>query len=374
MRKIVVDVERRNHQYDILFEPGLCQNWREEVEKRLPAASYLATVDAHVAPLLNLPPSGTVQGKWRYLWVQPGEHDKSFDQFHALLLQATEMELDRNTVMVAVGGGVTGDLSGFMASVLFRGVRIVMIPTTLLAQVDSSVGGKNGLNVPRGKNLIGTIYQPELVMIDPVFLDTLPRREFLAGLAEIVKTAILDSREFFFQLHESADQILQCNHTLLAGIIATCCRIKADVVAADEREKGKRALLNLGHTFGHALEALGGYDGSVVHGEAIAVGTALASAFAVRHNLLAEKDAHDIVALFERLELPVRIDQLGVTAATPSDWKQLMAGPHLNASLLTDKKADSGQITLILPHAIGNCHIHRGYTVEEVADFMRASL
>jgi len=372
MLTIEVDVERRNHRYDILFEPGLCRNWRSVVEERLPSAGYLAAVDANLARIAGFPASGTVEGKWRYLWVEPGEHDKSLEQFQSMLLRATEMDLDRGSVVVAVGGGVTGDLSGFMAACLFRGVRLVMIPTTLLAQVDSSVGGKNGLNVPRGKNLLGTIHQPELVLIDPVFLDTLPKREFGAGLAEIVKTAVLDGRAFFSRLVGSVDRLCGCEHDLMAETIACCCRIKAGIIAGDEREKGKRALLNLGHTFGHALESLAGYDGSVVHGEAVSVGTVLACRYAVEHGMLAEDEAREVVGLFEALGLPVRIDQLGQAGDRKLDWGGLLSGSELPVALVSDKKTDNGLVTLILPHAIGDCRIHRGIAADDVALFMRS--
>ena len=374
MLKIDLEIKRPGHRYEILFEPGLCANWRAEVDERMASDTYLVLVDENFARLNAFPASGSANGKWHYLWVRPGEPNKHLGQFRELCEQATAFDIDRNTVVVGVGGGVSGDIAGFVAATLLRGVPLVQIPTSLLAQVDSSVGGKNGVNTFSGKNLVGSIYQPSLVLIDPVLLDTLPRREFLAGLAEIVKTAVLDGRNFFQQLQGSTDLILSMNHGFMAGLIARCCRFKTEVVVADEMERGKRQLLNLGHTFGHALETLAGYDGTVVHGEAVSVGLVLACAFSARKGFLPAHDLEEITALLRALDLPTTIRELGVESDNPPDWNALLSNDALAAALQSDKKISSGKLTLVLPHAIGDCRAEQGYAIHEVVEFMRDSL
>lgn len=374
MLKIEMEIQRPNHHYEILFEPGLGTNWRSEVEERTHAESYLALIDRNLAMVNGWPADGSSDGRWNYLWVEPGEQRKNLEQYRELCEKATDFDIDRGTVLVAIGGGVTGDIAGFIAATLLRGIRLVQIPTSLLAQVDSSVGGKNGVNTPAGKNLVGTFKQPELVLIDPVFLETLPQRELLAGMAEIVKTAILDGPEFFQQLQHSVDLMTTMNHGFMAGAIARCCRFKTEVVVSDELEKGRRQLLNLGHTFGHALEALAGYDGRVVHGEAVSVGLVLAATFAVKKGFMAPSGLDEITSLLRALQLPVRIRNLGVSGDNPANWDQLLYSEELIAALQGDKKIDKGKLTLVLPHTIGDCRVEKGYTVREVADFMREEM
>jgi 3-dehydroquinate synthase len=209
------------------------------------------------------------------------------------------------------------------------------------------------------------------VLIDTVFLDTLPKREYLAGVAEIVKTAILDSREFFQELAGSADDLRDGSHGLVAGAIARCCRVKADFVVSDERDTGRRQLLNFGHTFGHALEALAGYDGRVIHGEAVAVGMALACEFSCGTARLPAAEGEEITTLLKRLGLPTSIDELGRDAAAPLHWDELLAGDKGRSALFLDKKADNGKVNLILPYAIGDCRLEKGFAADEVMEFMR---
>lgn len=372
MLKITVEMKRSAHSYEILFEPGLTANWRAEVAERVPADGYIVLADANYADLAGLPQTGAVEGRWRYLRVEPGERRKDLGQYVCLCERIVHLGLDRGWVVVAVGGGVTGDIAGFIASTLMRGVRLVQIPTTLLAQVDSSVGGKNGVNTSAGKNLIGTFFQPELVLIDPMALDTLPEREYLAGLAEVAKIGILDGPEFFQQLREGTEALLARNHGFLAGVIARCCRYKSGLVASDERDRGLRQLLNLGHTFGHGLEALAGYDGRVVHGEAVAAGLALAAEFSSGMGYLPSDESAEIRKLLRGLGLPTAIAQLGAASAEPPVWRELLRRDDFPAILAADKKAGGGRLTLVLPHAIGDCRIERGHTAVEVADFMRS--
>lgn len=374
MLTINVELRRPDHRYPIHFASGLCADWRGEVAKRFPNASYLVMFDANLARDAGVPSYGCVEGAWRYLWVKPGEENKNPGQYAALCEDALHMAVDRNTVVVAVGGGVTGDIAGFVAATLLRGLRLVQIPTTLLAQVDSSVGGKNGVNAEAGKNMIGTIHQPDLVLIDPAFLDTLPRREYTAGLAEIVKTAVLDGPAFFAALEQGADRLVAGDHELLSEIIARCCRVKSDYVMSDERDTGRRQLLNLGHTFGHVLESLAGYDGRVVHGEAVAVGLLLACRFSAARSGMSEAEAERVKELLVRLRLPTAISQLGQSGAAPVDWRKALAAPDTVAILAADKKAEAAGVNLALPRAIGDCRMEKGFPAAEVLEFMRARM
>ncbi len=379
MITIEAELKRPGHSYSILFAPGLCADWRREAASRVPAQSYLALIDANLARkgIVQARPNGTADGAWRYLWVEPGEERKSLEQYAELCEQALRFGIDRKTVVVAVGGGVTGDIAGFVAATLLRGLRLVQMPTTLLAQVDSSVGGKNGVNATAGKNLVGTFLQPELVLIDPVFLDSLPEREYLAGVAEVVKTAVLDGRRFFGELEQSTDRLLARDHDFLSEAIAHCCRVKTGYVMEDELDTGKRQLLNLGHTFGHALEALAGYDGRVVHGEAVAVGMVLACDFAAARGSMPAGDAAAVRELLSRLGLPAAIADLGKNGAgvpVPMPWRDLLAGRDGERALFMDKKAGGGKVNLVLPRAIGDCRFEKGFDAGEVMDFMRAGV
>lgn len=370
MLKIDISLERPSHAYSILLEPGLCADWRTEIRDRIPAESYLVLADANLGRLGFVPESGVVVEEWRHLWVEPGEERKNLEQYAFLCARALEFGLSRDTVVVGFGGGVTGDIAGFVAATLLRGLRLAQIPTTLLAQVDSSVGGKNGVNTPAGKNLVGTFHQPALVLIDPVLLKTLPEREYLAGVAEVVKTAVLDGPDFFRDLERSAELVRSRNYGYMAGVIARCCRVKTGFVMSDERDTGRRQLLNLGHTFGHVLETLAGYDGTVVHGEAVSVGMVLACEYALDRGLLAHTELGEIRALLEKLGLPVRIRSLGGGL----DWDGLLSGEQALSSMLSDKKAGSGKVNLVLPYAIGDCRFERGFDAREVLEFMRAHL
>lgn len=367
MLKMEVEISRPSHRYEILFEPGLGTNWRSEIMERMGANSYLALVDANLALLQGYPPSGTIDGPWRYLWVNPGEQRKNLEQYRDLCEKATAFDIDRHTVVVAVGGGITGDIAGFLASTLLRGLKLVQIPTSLLAQVDSGVGGKNGVNTPAGKNLVGTFWQPDLVLIDPVFLSTLPHGEYIAGIAEIVKTAVLDGADFFRQLQHSTDLLLAMNHGFVSGVIAHCCRFKTRIVVADEKESGRRQLLNLGHTFAHALEALAGYDKGILHGEAVAVGIMLAGEFSLRRGILPAQELEEVRDLLRALELPASIRELG----RGLDWGALLAGEAIIEILSGDKKVNKGRMTLVLPYSIGDCRVEKGYSPKEVGNFMR---
>ncbi len=270
--------------------------------------------------------------------IPDGEAHKSWDTLHDLLTRLLELQAERSTTLVALGGGVVGDIAGFAAAIYQRGMRFVQIPTTLLAQVDSSVGGKTAVNHPLGKNMIGAFHQPDAVLIDPDCLRTLPAREVAAGLAEVIKYGAIRDAAFFGWLEGHVDRLLARDPAALEEAIAVSCRIKAGIVAVDERESGERALLNFGHTFGHAIEAAQGY-GNWLHGEAVAAGMAIAARLSQRRGALAAGDTARLVDLLQRSGLPV------AAPAMPLErWLKLMA---------QDKKVADGAIRFVLLEALG---------------------
>ena len=274
------------------------------------------------------------------LVLPAGEAQKTFDNAGRVLDWLLESGLPRDGVVVALGGGVIGDLAGFAASICHRGVDFIQVPTTLLAQVDSSVGGKTGVNHPRGKNLIGAFHQPRIVVADLDTLRTLPRRELLAGIAEVIKYGLLGDAEFFGQLEASIDPLLGLDPATLAAVVGHCCRMKTRIVAQDEREAGNRALLNLGHTFGHAVEAHVGYEGWL-HGEAVAVGLCMAADLSRRLGWLSVVEAARAQALVARTGLPTRPPK----GLAPARFLELMG--H-------DKKVKAGKLRLVLLKSLGH--------------------
>jgi 3-dehydroquinate synthase len=289
--------------------------------------------------------------------VPPGEGTKSFAWLEKLSSELLRLNVERNGLIVAFGGGVIGDLVGFAAGVLKRGVSFAQIPTTLLAQVDSSVGGKTAIDVPEGKNLIGIFHQPTVVLADVSLLATLPRRELLADYAEVVKYAALGDAEFFGWLETNGAAALDRDRPRLAHIVTHCCRMKAAIVARDERESGERALLNLGHTFGHALEAATNYSGTLLHGEAVSMGMVLAFRLSERLGLVTAQDTERLVRHLEQSGLPTRLAQIdGYT----SDARQLLQ------FMRRDKKAEGGKLRLVLARGIGQAFITDNVSPEAV--------
>ncbi len=300
-------VNLKSRAYDIVVGSGILPETGEMVRRldlgrRLGLVTHPALADAHgYAPLVASSLRG-VGHEVSLVTVPPGEESKSLDQAARLCRELARAGLDRGSAILALGGGVIGDLAGFVAATLFRGIAFVNLPTTLLAQVDSSVGGKTGVNLPEGKNLVGTFYQPRLVVADVLTLRTLPEREFRSGLAEVVKHAMIADVELFRMLESDAARILERHPATLQAIVARNCAIKARVVEADEREAGMRAVLNFGHTVGHAVEAASGY-GRVTHGEAVAYGMLVATRLSVRRGLCPAGDAERLEALLRRFGL-----------------------------------------------------------------------
>jgi 3-dehydroquinate synthase len=275
--------------------------------------------------------------------VPDGEAHKDWTTLYSIHTRLLELGAERSTLLIALGGGVVGDLAGFAAATYQRGMPVVQIPTTLLAQVDSSLGGKTAVNHPLGKNMIGAFYQPSAVIIDTATLVTLPNRELTAGLAEVIKYGAACDAGFFGWLESALDQLLARNPDAIAHAIFESCRIKAGIVAADEREAGERALLNFGHTFGHAIEAATGYDSSWLHGEAVAAGMVLAAELSVRVATLPAPDSARIRELVGRAGLRTRAPALGADR-----YLELMA---------RDKKVQGGAMRLILLEALGRAAV-----------------
>ncbi len=292
--------------------------------------------------------------------VPAGEASKSFAQLAPLCEALLMRGIERGDAVIALGGGVIGDLAGFAASILRRGVALVQAPTTLLAQVDSSVGGKTGINTPQGKNLIGTFHQPRLVIADTATLDTLPAREMRAGYAEIVKYGLLGDAEFFAWLEKNGLALLRGDARARARAIEKSCRMKAEIVAEDEREAGKRALLNLGHTFGHALEAWAGYSGDLLHGEAVAIGMGLAFELSEQRGWCPPGRRERVTAHLRAVGLPVSIGELGAAG------RGLPEPAELITHMMQDKKVSGGTLTFILAREIGDTFISRDIDTEDL--------
>jgi 3-dehydroquinate synthase len=293
----------------------------------------------------------------RAIVMPPGEVSKSFAGLERLSGALLDMEIDRKGLVVALGGGVIGDLTGFAAGVLKRGVAFAQIPTTLLAQVDSSVGGKTAINAPQGKNLIGLFHQPRIVIADTALLSTLPKRELLAGYAEVVKYGALGDANFFEWLEVNAAKALAGDETAMVKAVAHSCRMKADIVARDERETGDRALLNLGHTFGHALEAATGFSDRLVHGEGVAIGMALAFQLSVKLGLCPGQDAERFIRHLKAVGLPSAIGD--IAGARPGAGELIRHMAH-------DKKVTDGKLTFILLRGLGQAFVTRDVPLEAV--------
>jgi 3-dehydroquinate synthase len=294
--------------------------------------------------------------------VPPGEQTKSFEGLADVSDRLLALELDRGDLIVAFGGGVVGDLAGFAASIYKRGIDFVQIPTTLLAQVDSSVGGKTAIDTPRGKNLIGAFHQPRLVLADLDVLSTLPDREMRAGYAEVIKYGLLGDFAFFEWLEANATGVLAREPEALIHAVARSVEMKAEIVIEDEKEAGRRALLNLGHTFGHALESETGYGEALLHGEAVAAGSAIAFRFSAAQGLCEAQDARRAEAAIAAAGLPTRMAQI-TTAPFAAD--------ALVRHMTQDKKAEGGRLTFILARALGDTFVAKDVDALAVAQFLK---
>lgn len=328
---------------------GLAAEWADRLKpRRLSIIADQAVWDAHGGTLrAQLDAAGIAV---RLVTVPGGEETKSFPVFADVCEQMLAHGIERRDVLLAFGGGVVGDLAGYVAASLLRGIDFIQVPTTLLAQVDSSVGGKTGINSRSGKNLIGAFHQPKAVYIDTTILDTLPEREWRAGYAEVAKYGCLWDGGFFQWLESDGPAVQPGNSAALIEAITRSCAIKADVVAQDERESGVRGLLNLGHTFGHALEAIYGYDGRLLHGEGVSVGIGLAYALGRELGLSSGQDEQRVKAHLRAAGLPVdRADLAPESLSAEAIWKPMMK----------DKKVQDGVPTFIVPTSIGHTHLNK---------------
>ena len=353
--------------YDIIIGESLMRTAGERIAALAPHSACAIITDEHVAArhlpalLASLEAAGI---RHTSIVIPPGEGSKSYAQFERVCDAVISAKLERRDLIIALGGGVVGDLAGFVAASVRRGMAFVQMPTSLLAQVDSSVGGKTGINSPFGKNLIGAFHQPALVLADTACLDTLPLREFRAGYAEVAKYGLIDDPEFFYWLEANWRDVF-AGGTARQEAIARSCAAKAAVVERDEFETGDRALLNLGHTFGHAFERLTHYDSAkLVHGEGVAVGMACAFRFSVKRGLCSGQDAHRMEAHLRQVGLPTRIRQI----------QQDLTADALLEAMFQDKKVERGALTFILARGIGQSFIAKNVPAEEVRDFLNEDI
>ena len=362
-----VRVELGARGYDILIGSGLVARAGEAITARLPHVRAAIVTDTNVSShhAGSLAESLAAAGiESTTIAVAPGERSKGFETLQQVVDGVLAARLERGDVVIALGGGVVGDLAGFVAGIVRRGMKFVQIPTSLLAQVDSSVGGKTGINTAHGKNLVGVFQQPVLVLADTDTLDTLPAREFRAGYAEVAKYGLIDRPDFFAWLESNWRAVFDGGEARVHAI-AESCRAKAEVVARDEFETGDRALLNLGHTFGHALEAATAYDSArLVHGEGVAIGMALAYRFSSRLNLASPDDAARVEAHLRAVGLPVRIDDI------PGEMPDAEGLLHYIAQ---DKKVSRGALTFILTRGIGQSFVAKDVAASEVLSFLKES-
>jgi len=367
-----VPVALGDRAYDILIGPDLIARAGEHCAPHIPKRRAIVVTDDAVAKLHLEPLAAALKSAGidaPSVVVPAGEASKDFAEFGRLMERLLDLRPDRDTVLIALGGGVVGDLCGFAASVLLRGVDFIQVPTTLLAQVDSSVGGKTAINTRHGKNLVGTFYQPRLVLADTGVLDTLPPRELLAGYAEIAKYGLIDDEPFFAWLENNGHAVIDGNARARTEAIARSCVSKARIVALDEREQaGVRDLLNLGHTFGHALEKETGYGGDLLHGEAVAIGMVLAFDMSAALGLCAASDARRVRAHLDAIGLPV--SPLTIPGTNVRGWDAARLVDHMR----TDKKNRDGKLTFILARGIGQSFVRRGVEGEAALDTMRRAL
>jgi 3-dehydroquinate synthase len=350
--------------YDIHIDSDVLGTAQSLVAPIATDRKVVIITDSHVAPLhlakteqLFSPMAASVHS----LIVPAGEASKSFSSYHNLVEDILGLSIDRQAVLVALGGGVVGDLAGFVAASLLRGIRFIQIPTSLLAQVDSSVGGKTGINSAHGKNLVGAFHQPSLVLADIDLLASLPERELRAGYAEIVKYGLLGDANFFEWLEANGTALLSGAPDILAEAVGRSCQAKADIVAEDEKEQGRRALLNLGHTFAHAFEAEAGYDGRLLHGEAVAVGLRCAFEFSEQLGFASGQDTGRIIAHLRTAGLLSSVHDM------PAGW----ASPdRLISHMYKDKKVQSGSLTFILAHQIGEAFVARNIAEADIRHYL----
>lgn len=364
----VIPVKLAGRSYDVMVGSGLTDDAGRHAEKFMRKQIVAVVADAnardhHGDRLARALDSSGKDIAW--FDVASGEQSKSWEELQRLTAWLLELGVERGDHVFALGGGVVGDLTGFACAILKRGCGFVQIPTTLLAQVDSSVGGKTAINTPAGKNLIGAFHQPSLVLADTETLKTLPKREMQAGYAEVIKYGILGDYSFFEWCENNGAQVVSGDDDALEYAVSQSVSAKAKIVAEDEREtSGVRALLNLGHTFGHALEAETGYSDKLLHGEAVALGMVLAARYSARLELISTHDAERVTTAIAASGLPSEISSLGLTCD----------GAKLVDHMRHDKKMDAGTLPFILLRSIGAAFLHHEVSLDDVSVFMDEQL
>jgi len=364
---IVVPVALDARSYDIVIGRGQLATLGKRIARLRPGAKLAIVSDQTVAKLHLDAALAVIKDaglQTSVIVVPPGESTKSFEHLASVCDDLISHRIERNDLVVALGGGVIGDLAGFAAAIVRRGLDYVQVPTTLLAQVDSSVGGKTAIDSPQGKNLIGAFHQPVLVIADTALLDTLPPREFRAGYAEVAKYGLLGDAAFFAWLEASWQDVF-AGGPAREHAIAVSCRAKAGIVSRDERETGERALLNLGHTFGHALEAAAGFSDRLLHGEAIAIGMAMAFEFSARRQLLPVSEAERAARHLAAVGLPTHVKEIRGNLPGADAMMDLIA---------QDKKVKRGALTFILVRGIGAAFIERDVDAADVRAFISEKL
>lgn len=340
--KNCVQVDLGERSYDIMIGRDVLAALGETADRTLKGAKILLVTDANVAPLYIEKCEKLLQESGRKVAravIPAGEPSKSEKCLFELYDACLAHEMDRSSAIVALGGGVVGDLAGYLAASFLRGIEFLQVPTSLLAMVDSSVGGKTGINLPSGKNLVGAFYQPQAVCIDLNTLKTLPRREYLSGLAEVVKYGVIYDEDLFVRLEGLGEALTDCSCPELGDIVARCCEIKAEVVHLDEREGGLRAILNFGHTLGHAIENAQGY-GELLHGEAVSIGMAFAAQLSVLEADFPEAHRDRLIGLLKAIRLPVSME-------VQLDWADL------KKAMAVDKKSVAGVPRFVLADTLG---------------------
>lgn len=356
MPELLVGLGERS--YPIFIADGCLSEVGKDLSRRNVAKRYGVVADDQVAALYGEAVMANLQAagiEAELLVFAHGEASKTLQTLGELAGRLARLGFDRKDALIGLGGGVTGDLAGFLASSYMRGIPFVQIPTTLLAQVDSSVGGKTGVDIPEGKNLVGAFYQPKAVFADISVLGTLPRKELLGGLAEVIKYGVIRDAAFFDFLKENHQGILALEPELIQKTVQHCCRIKADVVSEDEREGGVRRILNYGHTIGHAVEATSDY--SLIHGLAVSIGMVAAARLAVQNGFLADDDCRKIIDILQLYGMPVEV---------PGTLDRA----RIKKYLLADKKTVGGRVFYVLPTAIGKTVITDRVTEQQVDEVL----
>ena len=361
-------LELGDRSYNILIGTGLIENAGDLISPVLKQPRVVVVTDENVAPLYlsmlkqSLSSAGISHTD---IILEAGEQTKSLSHLERVIDALLDQKIERGTSLIALGGGVIGDLTGFASAIVLRGIDFIQIPTTLLSQVDSSVGGKTGINTRFGKNLIGSFHQPRMVLADITSLESLPAREVLAGYAEVVKYGLVNDESFFNWLENNGHAICDGDPTLRQSAVLASCRAKAAIVSEDEREGGVRALLNLGHTFGHALEAETGYGKTLLHGEAVAVGVTLAHDLSAATGLCPMRDARRVKEHYRTVGLPTTpADIVGV------DWRAEALISHMG----NDKKVKEGRLTFVLTRGIGKAFVTSDVALEDVSTTLAAAI